>query len=49
MRNSEDLKEMPEHEEFIIKTPGYAESLEEGTLERKIVAPPCEPRSKTNS
>jgi len=49
MRNSEDLKEMPEHEEFIIKTPGYAESLEEGTLERKIVAPPCEPNDSCYS
>ncbi|GMH99793.1 hypothetical protein TrVE_jg2105 [Triparma verrucosa] len=43
IRNSETLKDSAEHQEFLIKSPDYLGSLEEGTLERSILSPPCDP------
>jgi len=42
IRNDEALKDSAEHEEFLVKSPGYIESLEEGTLERLLIALPCD-------
>ena len=42
IRNSDILKESAQHEEFIIKSPFYLDSLAEGTTERILNSLPCD-------